>query len=249
MLGIALAPGKHPRDKIRRLDGWRLKAPPKLPQAFTLIELLVVIAIIAILAALLLPALSAAKAKARSVICLNNLKQWGYAMHLYAADNDDYLPPEGTGTSLNPNTGWYVALPRQLGLGDYFTMPWRTNPAAPLGRSIWICPSSTNRSNGNNLFQYCMNEHLDRTGESDRPIRLGTVPSPSQAVWLFDNGKRAARAQQNNVHTNLHARGANFAFLDAHARHFHNTHYWDFTLNRGRTNHPDLVWRPWEQNP
>ena len=60
---------------------------------FTLIELLIVIAIIAILAALLLPALDAARKKARGTQCLSNLKQCAAFMFLYASDHDDWLPP------------------------------------------------------------------------------------------------------------------------------------------------------------
>ena len=59
---------------------------------FTLIELLVVIAIIAILAAMLLPALSAARERARNANCVNKLKQIALAEHMYASDNKDWRP-------------------------------------------------------------------------------------------------------------------------------------------------------------
>jgi len=71
--------------------------------AFTLIELLVVVAIIAILAALLLPALVAARERARRSVCANNLDQMGKAFELYIGQYGEYYPG---GNSWHPQGIW-----------------------------------------------------------------------------------------------------------------------------------------------
>jgi len=215
----------------------------KAERAFTLIELLVVIAIIAILASLLLPALHHASELARGAACLNNLKQWGLATQLFAGDNNDFLPKDGSPNGISLDEGWYIDLPRVLRIPTYIEMPWRTNAAIEPGRSLWICPANPRRSNGNNLFHYCLNEHVNGIGSGNQ-VKLVMIREPARVVWLFDNGKLAGVAQQNNVHTNLHNRGAQFTFLDGHSARFKNTEYWDLTKNAGRTNNPNLIWIP-----
>ena len=63
--------------------------------SFTLIELLVVITIIGILAALLMPALAAAKERAKTTQCLSNEHQISYGMRMFADDADGFYPESG----------------------------------------------------------------------------------------------------------------------------------------------------------
>jgi prepilin-type N-terminal cleavage/methylation domain-containing protein len=134
-----------------------MKTISRKTKGFTLIELLIVIAIIAILAAILMPVLSSAKEKANQIYCLNNMRQWGLAFHMYADDNRDFVPEEGNvggsigdpgGASSTDNLhfAWYNIIPPEIGSPSLVTLYGfggaNKVPPLPGSHSLFSCPSA-----------------------------------------------------------------------------------------------------------
>jgi prepilin-type N-terminal cleavage/methylation domain-containing protein/prepilin-type processing-associated H-X9-DG protein len=166
---------------------------------FTLIELLVVIGIIGVLAGLLFPALAKAKGKAHSISCLSALRQWGLALQIYASDNNDLIPRDGTDnsgqyavyTGLTSGSGtpndpfaWFNALPSVMAtkpLSNYWngvTGNFENKLPFP-GKEgkLWHCPTARAapndyflRSGSFGFFSFAMNVDLKLLSSIDNGV-------------------------------------------------------------------------------
>ncbi len=183
---------------------------------FTLIELLVVIAIIAILAAMLLPALSAARERARSASCISQLKQVGLANLMYSGANKDYVPYANYYTDHMDCGGTYYGnytvgavqiQPNLLVNGGYFgSAPQSWNEFNNMANKFFRCPSDSvnftvvqdDWCQMSYLFwNYNSTEALNAVGK-DRPRIIVGRDEPGCIIWADKTGAGGTGAKGSN---------------------------------------------------
>ena len=212
--------------------------------AFTLIELLVVIAIIAILAAMLMPALTPAKAKAKSAGCLNNSRQLVLGWTLYADDNNGQLVANQPQPS--NETSWVSGAftPEFPATNDAIIRQGKLHAYVP-NPAAFHCPADTAQTGGVlGVLSYSMNgwmggRTMNQSGTAAgstyrtfvRESEIAAIAAASR-LWVFsdedastlNDGWFLVTMDDHQPFASFpgirHQRGGGITFADGHAQIF-----------------------------
>jgi prepilin-type N-terminal cleavage/methylation domain-containing protein/prepilin-type processing-associated H-X9-DG protein len=209
-------------------------------RGFTLIELLVVIAIIAVLAGLLLPALSAAKAKAHSIHCVSNIKQLNLALILYADDHSDVLVNNhGIDETREKRRNWVNHVLDWNASDDNTNRSYLTSGLLSSylnhATAVFKCPSDRSQAaNGPRTRSVSMNSLVGNPGVLTNQFNPAYVQNfkesdfsnPAQVYVFLDEHpdtindgffmNRWDQPTWGNVPGSYHRGGANLSFADGH---------------------------------
>ncbi|HOF19496.1 MAG TPA: hypothetical protein PK082_11345, partial [Phycisphaerae bacterium] len=164
--------------------------------------LLVVIAILALLVSILMPSLRKALDLARTVVCLNNMKQMGTGIAFYAEDHEGFCPPSAYQSTVEPTMGYWIAVSPgvyavtwQQSAAEYFVTYRHYQGGSMMNPQtmVWHCPASpVGVVGGAHFGHYGINQQIG--GYQMQPTldpktkQLLGIPSPASKFMLFDAG-------------------------------------------------------------
>lgn len=217
---------------------------------FSLVELLVVIGIIGVLALIAVPTAQRIRDRAKQSSCLNNLKQWCYALTSYLDEHRGVMP----GYEPSKSGGWFDVLPPYLGVETMSDL--MAKHRAGRNKNLFICPSDADAPDPGITYysSYTLNTWVD-DGENQAPfrtrIRHSLLKFPSSFVVFTEtcHGERGGANLSTLVDAASgrsafrHHKSINLGFADGSANNFRMLEIWSPAATR-TSNGGGLQWNP-----